>query len=133
MQLLRFIDFIVQGDERGQLVALEGMHNIPFVIKRVYYIFGVSSGISRGFHAHRRLKQVVVAVSGRCRILLDDGRERVDAWLDSPDRGLVVGDMVWREMHDFSDGCVLMILASEYYDEGDYIRDYDAFRGLCDA
>lgn len=132
MTLLNWIDFAVRGDERGSLVAIEGGKNIPFEIKRVYYIFGTGDDVARGFHAHKSLQQVAVCVSGKCRMVLDNGRIREDAWLDSPSKGLLIGDMVWREMHDFSPDCVLMVFASEYYDEGDYVRDYDSFlKGIC--
>lgn len=109
------------------MVALEGKQSIPFDIKRVYYIFGTQPGVARGFHAHKALKQIAVCVVGKCRIMLDNGEEKEEVWLDSPTKGLLIEDMVWREMHDFSDDCVLMVLASEHYDESDYIRDYDDF------
>ena len=115
------------GDGRGSLVALEGNRNVPFDIRRVYYITGMSPDQPRGFHAHRQLQQVAVCVAGRCRMVLDDGKTRNETWLDSPDEGVLIGNMVWREMHDFSSDCVLLVLASELYDEADYIRDYDTF------
>lgn len=127
MSLLRFISFPLIGDQDGSLVALEAERNVPFIIKRIYYIFSVQAGVARGFHAHRNLKQVVICLSGRCRIVLDNGSQRQEAWLDSPTKGLVIDDLVWREMHDFSKDCVLLVLASEYYDEADYIRNYDEF------
>jgi hypothetical protein len=118
------------GDARGQLVALEGGRNIPFEIKRVYYMTGLSPEWPRGFHAHRKLQQIAVCVCGRCRFVLDDGVSRREAWLDAPDQSVYIGNMIWREMHDFSTDCVLLVLASEFYDEADYIRDYDVFRSL---
>jgi len=124
---MRFIEFPALGDERGSLVALEAEKSVPFEIKRVYCIFGTKGGIARGFHAHKKLQQVAVCITGKCRMILDDGHERKETWLDSPTKGLVIGDLVWREMHDFSYDCVLLVLASEYYDESDYIRDYDEF------
>lgn len=127
MSLVRWIDLPQLGDERGSLIAIEGERNIPFTIKRVYYIYGTSSGVARGFHAHYHLQQVVVCVSGKCRMILDDGKSREDVWLDSRDKGLLISDMTWREMHDFSEDCVLLVLASEHYDEADYIRDYSLF------
>ncbi|MCW7754899.1 FdtA/QdtA family cupin domain-containing protein [Desulfobotulus sp. H1] len=130
MTLFRWIDFAVRGDERGFLVVIEEGKNIPFEIKRVYYIFGTEEGVARGFHAHKSLQQVAVCVRGKCRMILDNGRVRGEAWLDSPSKGLLVGDMVWREMHDFSPDCVLIVFANEYYDEGDYIRDYQNFLEL---
>jgi dTDP-4-dehydrorhamnose 3,5-epimerase-like enzyme len=128
MSLIKTIDFPPLGDERGSLVALEAHKTVPFDVKRVYYIFGTKPGVSRGFHAHRALQQVSVCVTGKCRMVLDDGQRREEVWLDSPTKGLLIGDLVWREMHDFSPDCVLLVLASEFYDEIDYIRSYDEFK-----
>ena len=127
MSLIKTINFQPLGDERGSLVALEGNKSVPFDIKRVYYIFGTKEGVSRGFHAHRNLKQVAVCVTGSCRFVLDNGKQKEEIILDSPLKGLVIGKMIWREMYDFSGDCVLLLLASEYYDEADYIRDYQKF------
>jgi dTDP-4-dehydrorhamnose 3,5-epimerase-like enzyme len=129
VSLISWIDFQTLGDERGSLVALEiGMEKaVPFDIKRVYYIYHTAKGVSRGFHAHRNLKQVAICVAGRCRMLLDNGTTREEAWLNSPTKGLLIESMVWREMHDFSADCVLLVLASEHYDETDYIRSYSDF------
>ena len=127
MSLIKTINFKPLGDERGSLVALEGNKSVPFDIKRVYYIFGTKEGVSRGFHAHRNLKQVAVCVTGSCRFVLDNGKQKEEIILDSPLKGLVIGKMIWREMYDFSGDCVLLLLASEYYDEADYIRDYQKF------
>jgi len=127
MSLVQWISFPSLGDERGSLVALEGAKTVPFEIKRVYYIFGTQPGVARGFHAHRNLRQVAVCVTGKCRMVIDDGEKREDAWLESPNKGLVIGGMVWHEMHDFSSDCVLLVLASEHYDESDYIRLYSDF------
>lgn len=127
MSLIEWVHFPPLGDSRGSLVALEEEKTVPFAIKRVYYIFGTQPEVSRGFHAHRNLKQVAVCVTGSCRMILDDGTTREDVILDSPTKGLLIKDLVWREMHDFSKDCVLLVLASEYYDETDYIRDYYKF------
>jgi dTDP-4-dehydrorhamnose 3,5-epimerase len=119
------------GDQRGHLVSLESARSLPFDLKRVYYIFDTKAGINRGFHAHKRLQQLAVCVSGRCRMVLDDGKVREEIWLDSPTKALLINKMIWREMHDFSDNCVLVVFASNYYDEADYIRDYEDFmRGV---
>ena len=115
------------GDDRGHLVALEGGREIPFELKRIYYIFNTKEGVSRGYHAHKKLQQLAVCVSGRCRMVLDDGHTRQEYWLDSPTKGLLINSMIWREMHDFSEDCVLAVFASEFYNEADYIRDYDHF------
>ena len=127
MSLIKSISFKPLGDERGSLVALEGNKSVPFDIKRVYYIFGTKEGVSRGFHAHQNLKQVAVCVTGSCRFVLDNGKQREEVVLDKSTTGLLIEDLTWREMHDFSPDCVLMVLASEYYDESDYIRDYEEF------
>lgn len=128
MSLIKLVEFPPLGDERGSLVALEAQKTIPFDVKRVYYIFGTQDGVSRGFHAHKKLQQVAVCVTGKCRMVLDDGQHREEVWLDSPTKGLLIGDLVWREMHDFSTDCVLLVLASEHYNEADYIRSYDDFK-----
>jgi dTDP-4-dehydrorhamnose 3,5-epimerase-like enzyme len=127
--MVQWIDFQSLGDERGSLVAVEiGMEKaVPFDIKRVYYIYHTAGGVSRGYHAHKKLKQVAICLAGKCRMVLDDGNSREEVWLDSPTKGLVIEDMVWREMHDFSQDCVLLVLASEHYDESDYIRSYEDF------
>ena len=130
MSLINTIYFKSLGDERGSLVALEGNKSIPFTIKRVYYIFGTKEGVSRGFHAHRNLKQVAVCVAGSCRFVLDNGKQRESVMLKEATTGLVIDDLTWREIYDFSPDCVLMVLASEYYDESDYIRDYSAFKEI---
>lgn len=127
MKLVQWVNFPALGDDRGSLVALEGNKSVPFDIKRVYYIFGTLPGVARGFHAHKALKQVAISVTGKCKILLDNGTEKAEVWLDSPTKGIVIEGMVWREMHDFSPDCVLLVLASEYYDESDYIRCYEDF------
>ena len=129
MSLVKWIDFKSLGDERGSLVALEiGQEKeLPFAIKRVYYIYHTAEGVSRGYHAHRDLKQVAICVAGSCRMVLDNGVVREETWLDCPTKGLLIESMVWREMHDFSSDCVLLVLASEHYDEMDYIRDYQEF------
>ena len=128
MKLGKIISFPPLGDDRGSLVALEAHKTVPFDVKRVYYIFGTQPGVSRGFHAHLALQQVAVCVTGKCRMVLDDGQRREEVWLDSPTKGLLIGDLVWREMHDFSSDCVLLVLASEHYNETDYIRHYYYFK-----
>lgn len=124
---VKFIQFQAHGDERGSLVALEDKKNIPFAIERVYYLYNTKADVRRGFHAHKKLKQLAVVLKGSCRFLLDDGKERIDFLLDNPEQGLFIESFVWREMYDFSDDCVLLVLADGFYDETDYIRDYDQF------
>ncbi|QGT78303.1 WxcM-like domain-containing protein [Guyparkeria halophila] len=129
MSLVEWIDFQSLGDERGRLVAVEiGQEKaVPFAIRRIYYIYRTEPDVSRGFHAHKLLRQVAIPIAGRCRMVLDNGHRREDIWLDNPTRGLLIDSMMWREMHDFSEDCVLLVLASEHYDEDDYIRDYEQF------
>ena len=127
MSLIKTINFKPLGDERGSLVALEANEHVPFNIKRVYFIFGTKQGVSRGHHAHRNLKQVAVCVTGACRFVLDDGVHQEEIILDSPTKGLIIENLIWHEMHDFTPDCVLMVLASEHYDEEDYIRAYHVF------
>ena len=127
MSIVQWAEFNILGDDRGALVSIEGEKNIPFDIKRVYYIYGVQPGIARGFHAHKALEQIAVCVSGQCKMLLDDGKNKEEVWLNSPEKGIYIRNMVWREMHEFSADCVLLVLASARYDEVDYIRDYSVF------
>lgn len=130
MASVKEITFQPHGDARGQLVALEAQSlSVPFDIKRVYYIFDTTPGTVRGNHAHKNLKQVLICVSGACTIEceLPDGM-RVQHRLDWPDRGLLIEGLVWREMKEFSKDAVLLVLASEHYDEADYIRDYEVFK-----
>ncbi|MEN6391325.1 MAG: FdtA/QdtA family cupin domain-containing protein [Syntrophomonas sp.] len=123
-------NFQIRGDDRGSLVAIEESLDIPFALRRVYYIFNTGSGVRRGRHAHYTLRQVLVCVHGSCKILLDDGRETAEVLLDRTQKGLLVDRMIWHEMYEFSPDCVLLALASDLYDEGDYIRNYDEFRAL---
>ncbi|SFW43681.1 dTDP-4-dehydrorhamnose 3,5-epimerase [Luteibacter sp. UNCMF366Tsu5.1] len=115
------------GDSRGMLVSLEQERNVPFPIRRVYYLFATSRDVHRGMHAHRRLNQLAVAVRGSVTFLLDDGSGPTEVTLDDPAQGLLLGSMVWRDLYAFSDDCVLMVLADQLYDPADYITDYDEF------
>ena len=123
----KLLDMTIFGDERGKLISLEGNRNIPFEIKRVYYIYDTLPNQARGQHAHRSLEQIIIAIDGACQFVLDDGKTREKVWLNRPDKALYIGKNMWREMKHFSYGCKLMILASEYYDEKEYIRNYDEF------
>ncbi|OEC83276.1 dTDP-6-deoxy-3,4-keto-hexulose isomerase [Photobacterium damselae subsp. damselae] len=125
--MVNLIDFHIFGDNRGSLISLEENKNIPFDIKRVYYIYGTDQDISRGYHAHKDLQQVAICLNGSCKFVLDNGKERIDIILDQPNIGLIIKDNIWREMHDFSHDCILLVLASDIYTESDYIRDYDFF------
>lgn len=127
MKLAKIIDLNIHGDERGSLISLEQHKNIPFTIKRVYYIFDTKQGVARGFHSHQSLEQVVICIKGCCRFVLDNGSVKEEITLNSASQGLYIGHNLWREMHDFTDDCILLVLASEFYDEADYIRDYPLF------
>ena len=127
MSLIQEIQMKSLGDERGNLVAIEGEKGVPFKIKRVYYLFNTKKDTPRGFHAHKALKQVAICVSGSCRMTLDDGTNKEEILLDKADKGILIDSMIWHEMHDFSPDCVLLVLASDFYDEQDYIRNYNEF------
>ena len=111
----------------GKLVFVESEEDIPFTVRRVYYICDVPRDVRRGFHAHKKLEQYLICVNGQCKILLNDGITEKIVVLDNPHEGLYVGPGMWREMYDFSEGAVLLVLASEHYTEDDYIRDFDEF------
>lgn len=126
MQVVKYM-FQPHGDERGQLIAIEEQKDIPFAIKRVYYMYDTGEGVVRGHHAHKKLQQILVCVHGSCKIRLDNGTEKKVVALEKPYEGLYVSNAMWREMYDFSPDAVLMVFASELYDESDYIRNYDEF------
>lgn len=126
MQIKKY-KFPPHGDERGQLVAIEELKDIPFSPKRIYYIYGTQEGVRRGFHAHKKLEQILVCVSGSCKIYMDDGTDTDKVLLDNPYEGLYIGPNMWHEMFDFSSDAVLLVLASDYYNESDYIRNYNEF------
>ena len=126
MDVIKY-QFPPHGDDRGQLIAIEEMKDLPFDIRRVYYIYDTLPGVRRGFHAHKCLQQILICVSGSCKIHLDDGSDTAEVTLDKPYEGLYISNNMWREMYDFTPGAVLLVLASEHYDEADYIRNYDDF------
>ena len=123
----KLINMNVFGDERGKLISLESNKNVPFDIKRVYWIYDTLPDQDRGMHAHREMEQIVVAMDGACQFILDDGKTRESVWLNRPDIGLYIGKNMWREMKHFSYGCKLMVIASTHYDEKEYIRNYENF------
>jgi dTDP-4-dehydrorhamnose 3,5-epimerase-like enzyme len=122
------INFNPLGDERGSLIAVEAEKSVPFPVRRVYYIFGTKDGVERGFHAHKALNQVAVAVTGSCEVVLDDGETETTVVLDSAEKGVLIEPKVWHYMKNFSPDCVLLLLADQHYDEADYIRNYDEFK-----
>jgi dTDP-4-dehydrorhamnose 3,5-epimerase-like enzyme len=129
MKNCRIIDFNKIGNsDVGFLIALEGNRKVSFDIKRIYYIYNVPKEIKRGFHAHKKLEQILISLRGSVKIKVDDGKEKKISELNDPSKGLYIGPGIWREMYDFSQNTVLLVLASEYYDEADYIRDYEEFK-----
>lgn len=127
------VPLTVKGDKRGSLVAIEQLRDAPFAIARVYYLYGTKPGVTRGLHAHRELRQLVVALAGSCTMLLDDGDRRTSIRLGDPATGLLLPPLVWHEMSDFSPDCVLMVIADAAYDEADYIRDYGEFLAVAEG
>ncbi|WHN66361.1 FdtA/QdtA family cupin domain-containing protein [Cysteiniphilum sp. QT6929] len=123
---VEWVELYNKSDNRGSLIVAEAQKNIPFEIKRVYCLYGLNSE-SRGFHAHKDLQQVMVCLSGTCEVVLDNGISKKTVKLNNTSKALLIDKMVWHEMHEFSADCVLMVLASDWYDESDYIRDYPCF------
>lgn len=124
----KLVDLQVKGDSRGGLVALESnSKEVPFQIQRVYYIFDTDKNAIRGKHAHHKLKQLLICLHGSCDFLLDDGINKTTVSLDHPDKALYIEGFVWREFFNFSSDCVIVVLASEHYQESDYIRNYNDF------
>ena len=115
------------SDERGDLTFIEQKNHVPFSIKRIYYLYGIVEGKTRGNHAHKRLEQLLVAISGSFDIILDDGVTKKKFKLNRPYYGLYIAPLLWREMINFSSNAVCMVLASDYYKESDYLREYEDF------
>ena len=129
MKNCRVINFKKIGNsDVGFLIALEENREIPFNIRRIYYIYNVPKEIKRGFHAHKRLEQVLICMSGSVKIKVGDGNEKRIIELSNSSKGLYIGPGAWHEMYEFTQNSVLLILASDYYDENDYIRDYEKFK-----
>ena len=130
VKMMEFKDFV---DERnaerpmGHLTPIEGSRDVPFEIKRIYYLTRVPENTIRGFHAHKDLHQVLICLNGKVTVSVATPYDKQLITLDDPAKGLYIGPMIWREMYDFSPGSVLMVLASEYYNEDDYIRDYRTY------
>ncbi len=125
---IKILEFIERGDERGNLVVIEGEEqDIPFDIKRVFYIYGSDATVVRGQHANRRTKFVLINVAGESKVKVDNGFETQVISLDKPRMGLFLDTMVWKDMYDFSPDSILLVLCSEHYDSSEYIRDYDAY------
>lgn len=123
----QMIKFKEHGDEKGRLVVIEGMHDIPFEIKRVFYIYGSDSDVVRGKHANRRSEFVLINICGSLKVWVHDGQKEEIFVLDSPHTGIYLPKMVWKNMYDFSSDSILLVLASEPYDPEEYIRDFDEY------
>lgn len=127
MKRVRKLTFQENGDERGKLVVVEGLKDIPFQIARIFYIYGSSRDVIRGCHANRKSEFVLINVHGSSKVMVTNGREKSVFNLDTPHSGIYLPTMVWKEMYDFSPDSILLCLASEAYDPDEYIRDYDAY------
>lgn len=125
--MIEWIELPNLGDDRGSLTVLESNKNVPFKVKRIYYILDAKPDVPRGFHAHKELMQLAFCIKGSCNMIMDNGVEKQQVRIDKSNIGLMIPPMVWHEMHDFSKDCVMLVLASDYYDEADYIRNYDEF------
>ncbi|PQJ31977.1 hypothetical protein BST92_08595 [Nonlabens arenilitoris] len=129
---IKIIDIPKITDPRGNLAVIEG-DTIPFKMERVYYLYDVPSTSQRGGHAHKELRQLIIALSGSFDVVLDDGKEQKTITLNKPDKGLLIPIMVWRELENFSSGSVCMVVASMEFSEDDYIRDYNEFKDLASS
>ncbi len=123
----KILNFNTKSDDRGSLIALENLKEIPFEIKRIYYIYDTKPEFPRGAHAHRELEQVLIMMEGSCELVLNDGKNIKNIILNRPDIGLFIGKNMWREMKNFSYGAKLLVLASDFYNEKEYIRNYNEF------
>lgn len=125
------IELKIIQDDRGKLIALEALKNVPFEIKRVYFLYDLNEEKARGFHAHKELEQMMLCLNGSCSVVLDDGKSKSLHLLSAPSKALFINKMIWHEMRDFSKDCILIVLANDFYDESDYIRNYEEFLTRC--
>lgn len=130
MNLTKFFSFPNIGDNRGLLVSIDSSSGLPFEMKRIYFIHGTKQNTSRGQHAHKKLHQVAFCISGSCVMILDDGKNQEEVILNSPNEGINIPPLLWHEMINFTSDCILLVLADDYYDENDYIRDYKEFQKI---
>lgn len=128
IQLAQMLEFSQRGDERGHLVVVEGHQDIPFDIKRIFYIYGSDKEVVRGQHANRKSEFVLINVAGTSKVKVKDGKGNEAVYsLNRPHTGIYLPKLVWKDMYDFSEDSVLLVLASEHYDPEEYIRNYDEF------
>lgn len=130
MKGYKILNFDIHSDERGNLTSLSNNKEIPFEIKRIYYTWNMPNEAIRGGHAHRNLDEVMICLHGSCDFVLDDGKEKVTITLDKPNKGLYIEANLWRDFRNFSSDCVVILIASDYYDTEDYIRNYDEYLNL---
>ena len=126
----RIVNLRKISDPKGNLTPIEGSIDVPFDIRRVYYTYDIPGGESRGGHAHRRIQEFVVAASGSFEVSLFDGTDRESYYLNRSYYGLLIPELVWRELTNFSSGSVCLVLASDHYEESEYVRDYEEFKEL---
>jgi len=124
------IEFDIKGNELGYLIPLESNKNVPFEIKRVFYIYNIDMSTVRGKHTQKKLREIVICIRGKCKIKIEDKNGKKIVELSKPSEGLYIGPMVWREFFDFSSDCILLAIADDFYDESDYIIDHEEFRKL---
>jgi hypothetical protein len=122
----KLLDLETHSDNRGSLVAIESPKHIPFDIKRIYYLFD-NKGYQRGSHAHKNLKQIYIAIAGSCKIEFDNGNEKFEYILNNPTQGLLIDEVIWRNIKDLTPDCILLVLADDIFKEDDYIRSYEEF------
>ncbi|WML54784.1 FdtA/QdtA family cupin domain-containing protein [Neobacillus sp. PS3-12] len=127
MKKYRMLEFPQLGDDRGQLVVVEQLKNIPFDLKRIFYLYGTKGDVARGQHANRFSQFVLINLNGTCKVLVDDGEHSEVICLDKPHTGIYLDKLVWKEMFDFSSDSILLVLSSELYDKSEYIDSYDQF------
>lgn len=130
MKNYKILKFPQLGDERGHLVVVEGNKDIPFDIKRIFYIYGSDKDVVRGQHANRLSEFTLINISGRCDVFVDDGRNQETIILDKPHQGIYLNKMVWKNMFNFSKDAILLVLSNEYYNSKEYIRDYEEFKKI---
>ncbi len=123
----QILDLKAYGDERGKLISFQKGVNVPFDVRRIFYIFDTKTGVARGCHANRQSQFLLIPINGSCKVKVDDGKHQEDIVLNNPHQGLYLNKMVWKEMYDFSYNAILLVLANTLYDEKEYIRNYDEF------